>query len=264
MRFVLLRLVPVCFAAASVFGCAEATDPLADVRRDGGTNTDSAVPGDDTGTVVPGDDTGTTPGDGGGGCTVPTGKVCTMVPQCGCSASQNCDVTKTDGTTACVAAGSAPIMEPCDAIGQCQKGSSCIGGLCKKQCNTEADCPSGNICDQVMYTPTGSTTSQPVVGFKVCQVDSCDVLSPAAKCGSANCVLVEDGSSFCIPSGTGVGIGGCSEADPLTCAQGYICVNGNECLKWCRVGFSDCSLGETCGGFTTPHFVGGVEYGVCF
>src|SRR5690606_30266493 len=61
MRSALLRLVPACFAVASLFGCAEATDPLAGtIRRDGGVSDDAALPGDVGGT--PDEDSGGTPG----------------------------------------------------------------------------------------------------------------------------------------------------------------------------------------------------------
>lgn len=269
MRALLLRFLAASIAAAPLAGCAEATDPTLLGARDGGALPDSGVPGDDGSTTPPGD--GDTPptdtggGGGDGGCSVPTGKVCTMVPQCGCASGQSCDVTKTDGTTSCVAAGTRGRLEGCDDIGQCEKGLSCIGGLCNPQCSSNADCPTGTTCDQVMYRPTGATTSEPVPGFKVCLVSECDVLSPSAACGSANCALFDDGSSVCVKGGTGTSPGGCTASDPFLCAPGYVCTNDTDCFKWCRVGFSsDCSgtLG-TCTGFTTPIYVGGIEYGVC-
>ena len=68
------------------------------------------------------------------------------------------------------------------------------------------------------------------------------------------------------PVGSGLQYDPCIDASD--CSRGYACVPssfgvGNECLQFCRVGGSDCFLGETCYGFTTPLIVGSTQYGVC-
>ncbi|MEO7095881.1 MAG: hypothetical protein ABI175_21655, partial [Polyangiales bacterium] len=82
--------------------------------------TDTAVDSAKADTAPPGD-TAT--------CTIPTGKTCGWSPQCGCTTGQNCDFTSTDGSVACVAAGTVDRNGKCTALGQCKKGLTCVAGL---------------------------------------------------------------------------------------------------------------------------------------
>jgi hypothetical protein len=263
------KLLSVLFVFAMV-GCAE-SDNSSPIKKDAGkgdsiatTDSGGVLPGEDGGggddTSIPTEDTG-----GGGTCTpaVGAGSTCGTFPQCGCSAGENCDITTVDGKGECQTAGSAGINDSCNDLGQCQKGSSCIGGLCRSFCGSDSDCGGGK-CVNATYTPSGSTTPVDVPGFKIC-FSSCDPITPSAGCGSQNCTLLDDGTATCVGAGTATGTGACS-SDPNACAPGYVCLSSGDCLHWCRVGgpTSDCSgTGGTCQSFSTPAYLGSVEYGVC-
>lgn len=246
---------------------------------------DDSTPGSDTGTapdaeagadttppppIDTGTDTPTTPT-----CSppAPSGHVCGTLPQCGCPGTDNCDVTKVDGSTSCVASGATKFNQPCTTLGECAKGLSCVAGLCLPFCNGTPDCAAetgGALCEQVMYVPTGSTTAAPVPGFMVC-MQQCDPRSPSAICGTGNgCGFIDNakGITTCSSAGTATTAGSCS-TDPLACAPGYVCVNGatagtSDCDKWCRVGHpTDCTSPKKCLRFVTPPMFGTTEYGVC-
>ncbi|MGZ3416609.1 MAG: hypothetical protein ACXWUG_10315 [Polyangiales bacterium] len=260
------KLLSVLFVVALV-GCAESDNSPVKPKDggksdaislgDGGTLPDTGGGGDDT--SIPGDDTG------GGTCVKASaaGSECGLFPQCGCSGSDNCDVHTTDGKTQCGPSGSAGFNEPCTDFGQCQKGSSCIGGLCRPFCGSDSDC-SGGKCKTATYTPSGSTTPVDVPGLDTC-FTSCNPISPSGACGSQGCALLDDGTSACVGAGSATTKGACG-SDPNACAPGYVCVSTGDCYKWCRVGgsASDCSgTSGTCTGFSTPAMYMGVEYGVC-
>ena len=261
--------------ALSLSACATADAPGSLSHDGGGTDAHFDVkPGTDTGelpgddTAVPDEDSGSGKTDtkggtdtGGGGtdtstCTIPTGKVCGTDPQCGCP-GKNCDITKVDGTRACVAAGPKKLHGACSAIGDCGAGLSCIAGNCLPFCDSSAGDCSGT-CTNIQ----GGTPASPIPGYTVC-FETCDPVSPSAVCGGGNCQLDGAGGTVCTAAGSATGAGGCSTSTPWACAAGYVCLTSNACAKWCRVGFpGDCSTG-TCGSLSPPAMVGSTEYGVC-
>lgn len=271
-----MRRTSICFALATVAlaACATADGPGSTLHDGGGTDAHFDVkPGTDTGelpgddTAPPDEDSGTGKTDtksgtdtGGGGtdtstCTIPSGKVCGTDPQCGC-AGKNCDVTKTDGTRACVAAGSKALHDKCAAIGDCGAGLSCIAGNCLPFCDSsKGDC--SGTCTNIQ-----DSTGASIPGYTVC-FESCDLVSPSSTCGAGNCQPDGSGGTVCTAAGTSTGAAGCSSSTPFSCAAGYICLTSNACAKWCRVGFpGDCSTG-TCGSLSPAVMVGSTEYGVC-
>ncbi len=188
-------------------------------------------------------------------CTPEGGVTCTVFPQCGCSGSQNCNLTSASGAT-CVASGPDSVHEPCGGPGECQKGMQCLSGLCVPFCATDADC-----------TMAGSPkcTSMDLPGLKVC-LAQCDVQSPSAVCGTnTGCFfpLPGDETTECSAAGTSMEKGGCT-ANKFACAPGYLCVNNADCFKWCRIGVTgDCVSGRTCTPFTPKVTKGTIEYGTC-
>lgn len=258
------------FAAALALltsACAQGQDDVF-VTSDAGPKKDSgsAVSGDSTATE---DDTaaGSDSAADMGMCSPPAGSPCGIFPQCGCTGTQNCNVTATTGKTSCVASGSAGLHETCTATGQCQKGMQCIANVCLPFCNTESDCTiSGSPrCKSVQFVPTGSTTPSDVPGLKLC-LAQCDVLNPTTVCGAnKSCFFpyLSDDTTECMAAGTSTVKGGCASND-FACAPGYTCVGTGDCFKWCRIGFpGDCPTGRMCTGFMTPILKGGVEHGVC-
>jgi hypothetical protein len=260
------KLLLVAFVVASL-GCAESDNSSA-IKKDGGKDSisttgdggvlptgDSGGGGDDT--SIPGDDTST------GSCTPASGSgsTCGTFPQCGCASGENCDVKTTAGMAACTPAGSVGVNDACSDFGQCVKGTSCVGGLCRPFCGGDGDCtsPGPGACK-----PVQDSSGASIPGFQVC-LTTCDPLNPSAACGSQGCTLDGEGSSACVGAGSATGTGACS-SDPNACAPGYVCLSSGDCLHWCRVGgsSSDCSgTGGTCQSFSTPVYKGSVEYGVC-
>ena len=242
---------------------------------DAPTPTDTAPPADtlapvDTDPVgvdsgPPPDTTPPPPVDSGPTCPVPTGKACGWSPQCGCSAGQNCDFTKVDGTVSCVAAGSVGPNGTCKALGDCAAGLSCVAGLCLPFCSGDPDCAGGGaaICHTVSG---GGSPPKDVPGMLVC-MQQCDPHAPTAACGAGlGCSIVDGvkGETTCTGAGISKSYSGCA-TDSFACAPGYACIGAaGDCLAWCRVGVSgDCSGGRICYSFTDHPKLGAVEYGVC-
>ena len=251
--------------------CAQADGPSGSVgTHDGGIGDGphaDVKPGTDTGTP-PGEDTAPPAEDSGAGtkdtpggtdsadastCTIPAGKKCGTYPQCGCP-GKNCDVTKVDGTRACVAAGPKNLHDKCSALGECAAGLSCIAGNCLPFCDSSGGCK--GACTTIQ----GGTPSADIPDYMVCFED-CDPVKPAAVCGSGNCQFNGTSQTVCTSAGTGAA--GCSTTTPFSCAAGYVCLTTNACAKWCRVGFPTDCAGGTCGPLTSKPTIGGVEYGVC-
>jgi hypothetical protein len=236
----------------------------------------SGTSGESGGNAGGGADGGGTGGATGGasgtsGCSPPVSGSCDTFPQCGCATDQRCTVTNVDGSTTCVANGPTQPYQACASASECTAGTECVGGACKPYCETQVDCP-GSLreCMQVSYTPQGSSTSVPIPGFLICSA-GCQPEAPSGVCGpSLGCYPFNDPvtSTDCITAGSGTGPGGCcadagcTDQDITLCAPGFVCVTSGDCLKWCRVGFADCPLGQ-CAAFTTPLYVGGTEYGAC-
>jgi len=286
-----LGLVVVAASAASSACATGATDP--GIARDSckirdcgpssgdvldpldGEGEDTAFPPDDTSSTTdstPSPDapdtgigTDTTPPPPDTGCTPPVGKICGIIPQCGCKSGENCDVTGIDGTTSCVAAGTKGLNAACKALGECSKGLTCIGDLCRPFCASTADCTgaTAGACNNVQAKDsTGKTIDVP--GLKVCFI-ACDPLNPSKTCGTAGCGFLSSGETSCVSAGTKTGAGGCSSTTPNACAPGYTCVSPTDCRRWCRVGFpGDCPTGKSCQSFSppAPTYLG-KEYGVC-
>jgi hypothetical protein len=210
------------------------------------------------------------------------GAPCSEFPQCGCTGTLNCDVANAKGMTACVASGTTPPYNNCDAVGQCEKGYSCIGGVCKPFCGTASDCPgSGRVCDNVV-----DQNNNKIPGASICTLN-CDPLNPQdsgggwSACGSnTNCAAIGTKSapySDCYGPASatatqGTSCAGSSGAGDGPCAPGYICLTPDagitfSCFKNCRVGNNaDCSTagsGKTCHGYGTPTYVGTTQYGYC-
>jgi hypothetical protein len=208
---------------------------------------------------------------------------CSEFPQCGCAGTQNCDLDRsasaTSGMTLCVASGTTAAYNNCTSsqYGQCPKGWSCIGGVCKLFCGATGDCPGANReCTNVV-----DQNNTAVPGAKIC-TQNCNPNNPQdttngwAACGpNVNCGPGSQTEAFsdCYGptsatatqgqscAGSGVGDG--------PCAPGFICVSsavaGDFCRHNCRVGQNaDCPSGAgTCHPYGTAAYVGTVQYGYC-
>lgn len=196
-------------------------------------------------------------------------KACGLVPQCGCAASETCDVTDIVGNVACVAAGKAQMGRPCTSTSGCAAGLTCVGGTCHAYCaaaGSACTTPGTGACVQLQ------SDGADVPNLKVCRV-SCD-LRDATACGGTTaagtgvCAVDALGNTDCLSGGTGAENAACSPT--AECGPALACVditqNGttsSKCKRWCRVGTADCGGAGACTGFATKVLVGGVEHGVC-
>lgn len=222
------------------------------------------------------------PGADANGCAT---QPCDIATQCGCGATQACDLNfATLMGTACRGVFS-PGREgnACTSVADCDRGFVCLGNgagasSCKKYCATNADCaqPRGQC---VIDLQSGGS---PIPGAPPVCSSNCDPTSAtAAGCPAGwKCDLytqTHNGTSHPIvdcTSAVGAGTQGAScqaasgtGGDDSKCAAGFLCTTADgtsfKCRKMCNVTANTGCTALTCLGLATPHLVGGTEYGVC-
>lgn len=215
---------------------------------------------------------------------VPDGTTCTtqpcdIQPQCGCSATQACDIDFSDfmGTacrnkadtgvegTACT--GSAPQVK-------CAASYVCLGTgqerQCGRYCTSDTDClsPRGQC---VFELNSGGAPIAP--GATACS-SNCDPAAATNPLCPANWTCDLFTATFmgnskqiadCRIAGTAGQGATCSST--VRCAAGFTCVTQGammKCAKLCKPpANTGCPGSTTCLGFTTAFTVGGTEYGAC-
>lgn len=242
----------------------DASEPATDSGVDAGPPPTDAGPKDAAVDAAPAD-AGSDASDAGACVTTAPSNACGLVAQCGCASDRTCAITTAStGAVSCVVAGTSPVGSPCTATTQCAKGLTCEYGTCRPYCATSgAACAStSGTCTEV-YDADGDA----LPNAKVCTIP-CDPTKPAAACGTNTCIfdtglLVTD----CDAHG-GAGMYDICDAYN-SCKPGLACINhplfGFECERWCRIGGSDCGLGETCEdvyGADAP-MSGGAKLGHC-
>lgn len=252
---------------------------------DEGTSNDTATPAatDDTvppppaatGTPAPPPATTGTPpppppADGGSCKTTAPSNKCGLVPQCGCTATETCDVQDASGDVACVTAGTAAMGKPCTSTAGCAVGLTCVFGTCHAFCDAPGSACSGASSGTGSCIAVQNGSGAAIPSFDVCLV-KCD-LRDANACGGTTaagtgaCVVDSGGNTDCQAApGTHKVNETCTPSDD--CGPGLVCVGPSggtsSCKAWCRVGTTDCGAGKTCTGFQTKLVVDGVEYGAC-
>jgi hypothetical protein len=190
---------------------------------------------------------------------------CGVFPQCGCSASETCDVADTAGNAACVPHGKAKMGAACTHTVGCAKGLTCVFGTCHAFCGAAGACGQPGTSDCIQVTAAGNA---PVPNLAVCLV-SCDLRDPMScggttSAGTGVCVVGNDGKTDCQEGGT-MGVNQTCDSD---CGPGLVCtIQGTgttgTCKRWCRVGTNDCGGAAVCSGFSPAVVVNGVQYGRC-
>jgi len=163
---------------------------------------------------------------------------------------------------ACEPAGEGEVNAPCITSRDCAPGLACVGpenaGICRPYCCGDPEaCPASTFCDVRELRDEGSSDSP--IGVPVCvPAMGCKLLEaePCASMGLICGIVRADGTTSCVPPGTG------KLDEPCPCAFGYVCAkSSNKCLKLCHVNnaSSECP-GGTCQGGT-----GGLPagFGVC-
>lgn len=189
-------------------------------------------------------------GSGGGTCEVPSGWACEVGDDCGCPPGDTCDLgASTVGE--CRAPGTAgPLADCASNPAVCIAGYGCVDSLCKRWCGL-----GGNECGSKPCMAVNSGGA-PVPGLGVC-AEQCSPTSPASVCGTGQgCEPTPGGgATTCVPGGTSTS--SCFLGEE--CAPGYHC-DGSSCVRWCRVGFGDCT---SCATFADSPTLNGITYGLC-
>ncbi len=227
-------------------GYPDAEDPAAALDAGADARASSSTPADVE--AVTGES------DAGGCAKLTPVDACGVATQCGCAATETCDLVA--GVATCVASGGKPPATACGATSECQRGLTCSGGACRPFCESATSCsaPGLGACSA---TIAGSS-------LKTCSV-SCDLHAPTAACGTGTCAWAA-GATDCKPAGTKAARATCTTSDE--CGQGLACaptIYGNMCLRWCRIGAGECpgfGLCTSVFGASAPK-KGNVEYGVC-
>ena len=193
---------------------------------------------------------------------------CDLATQIGCGPGETCDLNGVE--IECRVAGTGMETDECEFINECAAGYSCIATFslgrssCLKWCDSDDDCQGpGGVCDLPI------NASGIVIPGAVTCTPNCDPLSNEGCPAGWGCkvYLHSDGTrseTLCTPAGAGLELAPC--ANEAECAPGFSCVNDpGTCGQNCLFGTSPdgCPGGTTCVGYTTPHVIGGVEYGVC-
>jgi hypothetical protein len=192
---------------------------------------------------------------------------CGVVPQCGCSKSETCDVVDSKGTAKCVAFGKATMGRPCTATAGCAQGLTCVFGTCHAFCDKPGTaCTQAGTGDCVQVSAGGGVA---IPNLAVCMVQ-CAPHDPSSCGGKTNagtgvCFVDADGGTDCQEGGSRTENQTCSPSDD--CGPGLVCITpstgSDTCKRWCRVGTNDCGGSAVCRGFSTKVMVGAAEYGAC-
>ncbi len=175
--------------------------------------------------------------------------------------TQDCKLVagQTRAFATCEAVGSASAEAPCEHASDCAAGLGCTvghaGGVCEPYC-----CDAEEACPSKTYCAARSLVENDAIAIPVCTpADGCQLLADAATCsakgpqpppgccppGLACTIVRSDGTTTCLPPGTG-GVG-----EPCPCQDGYVCAKlTNECKKLCHLGGDggECPFGGTCEG----------------
>ena len=261
------------------FGCATAGD---------GQGQPDADPDQQDNTNDAGPQTGQPDGGPGSQCNK---QPCDLVPQCGCTGSDACDLDGTDlpnGKTQCRAV-TTPGAEDanCNTLDDCAGGYVCLGsnGQCREYCQGDTDCSALGYCLLDVTYDSGGGNFMPVPGASTCTKACQPHMASNNGCPSTpqfGCRMfidnpdgVDDNGDeyFLTDCTTAVQTGGQQDADcsanfGADCAAGFDCVGvGTEslCKQICVVGGANtCGGALTCNAFGDPQpIIGGVTYGFC-
>jgi hypothetical protein len=190
---------------------------------------------------------------------------CSVLPQCGCSASLTCRTQESSGSTVCERFGSALEGELCNTRTECAPGLSCarlpgrsFPGMCVRYCRTDAECAGDDRCVQI----------DPAFDIGLCD-KACDPITGGGCPAMLFChwfatrVLpsrsIEYVSICSLPGGAPAGTP-CML--PSECQMGTTCLM-NTCRTICDRSAPMCPSG-TCSDPRAPGGVGDREFGLCY
>jgi len=275
--------------------CAEATTPsdagAIIVTADGGPDSPDARPGQPDARpgqpdAIPGGQNGSLCA-GNGDCAsnhcqngfcCASGDCCAVDTHCSaydqpptCDVVASCTGSHVDGTCTAAFQCTSTTVSDASACNGLLSGGTCSTGLLGACALGANECSGGTTtCAQTVFPTTevcGDGVDQDCDGTPD-DGCACDPLNPVAACGAgAHCLPTTTGATVCnSPIGAGGQYSTCvSRAE---CGAVYECVNTpfatTYCMQWCRIGFADCSIFDTCTGLAPAIYAGAQEYGVCY
>ncbi|MBN1612130.1 MAG: hypothetical protein JW940_36195 [Polyangiaceae bacterium] len=150
-----------------------------------------------------------------------------------------------DGQRAvCASAGTGTSGSPCVSGADCAPGFACVEAAgtaqCRRYCcNDRESCDTGTYCAKRTLRLDANAALAPVTVPVCVTAVACPLLEPYPCPEDTTCfcpdktactVVRADGTTDCLPPGTGV------EGDKCPCAAGHVCSQGtNTCLKICKL-----------------------------
>ena len=200
------------------------------------------------------------PGDAGGDALV---SACEFTnPQPGCGANRSCVVRCSGSGVAlgmCSGAGVGKDGDTCRMREDCEPGTQCFmyacGNVCRKFCNSDADCP-GGACDR-RVSCDGKTTEQ-----RFCS-RTCDPRGegkdPICQ-GNFRCLMFNETPSCDCVETTRTGMDGAPCELTTNCAPGFMCVKMGDAPSICRpickrADPASCAAGRTCVELSDPRYM---------
>ncbi|MFO0613275.1 MAG: hypothetical protein U0414_11830 [Polyangiaceae bacterium] len=190
---------------------------------------------------APGTTTSTSSTSGSGGSSTSGAPL----PDLGCQVSADGE----HPSSVCAALGQSGLNGPCQSASDCAEGLGCVVspdqmepmlGLCRPYC-----CGDWEDCPAETYCAPRPQTERPDRLIPVCTgVVPCQLLTEGACADGLMCTVVRaDGSTSCVPKGTGELCGSCP------CAPGFVCSGEGVCQKLCHTDATDeCGVGSLCQG----------------
>lgn len=203
---------------------------------------------------------------GGQCCVAPAaGGECNHSPSCGCASGKVCYPSSTTHAMACIAGNNLTEGADCTSGLSCQAGLGCFGGVCKRYCSTDGDCPVVAGLQSCLQA-TWSDDSSNILGVKVCG-RLCDPAhpqnptAPLLACPPGfGCQATSTGLSFCFQASPVSAGSTCAAAGD--CSPGYYCSVAGSCNKYCLLN-GDCPTGQTCQSFLSTTLAGTFQVGYC-
>jgi hypothetical protein len=201
-------------------------------------------------------------------CSVPAGKACDWLSECGCRTGESCSLNASN-VRQCRVVSTPPPSAPyqvCSVDSDCPALHSCYIGSCMQHCKVSADCGWENAVCYIVIDVAGG----PVPETGLC-TRNCDVLSPSApEAGFQPCGVGLTCADFVSPEGAffdcnaaGAGTDGSICTSVADCAIGFSCPTG-VCARYCEVGVAGgCPAGGECIAEPTIPSIGGRALGLC-
>jgi len=199
-------------------------------------------------------------------CSTPAAGGNCNLPACGCAAGEVCAPDVEASGLKCVKSDELTEGSGCTQQTPCAPGLGCFGGVCKRYCGSEADCPLVSGVRECLQTVWLS--NRPIGGVLVCR-RICDPVNPqspqapllACPAGQGCFPALAPGASDCTGQlGTLTIDQACVNA--FDCAPGLFCSLSKVCLKFCSTD-ADCPVPRTCRQNDPPYYAGTRTVGFC-